>query len=279
MNYKRNKILMCPPDFFSVEYIINPWMAGLTDPPNKEKAHQQWRQLRDTIARYADIVIIEPQPDLPDMVFTANAGVVSKNKAIASHFMPHERRPEETHFKLWFKDNGYELLDLDDKIGFEGGGDCLFDRGGPWLWTGYGFRTEIEAHAEIAKYFDVEVVPIKLVDERFYHIDTCFCPLSGGYVMYHPPAFDYESRIAIESRIPADKRIIVDTHDAGNFACNAVNLEKKVIVNKASDHLKNELNRFDFDVIEVDLSEFIKAGGSAKCLTLKLYDSVISSTD
>ena len=97
--------------------------------------------------------------------------------------------------------------------------------------------------------------------------------------MYHPPAFDYESRIAIESRIPADKRIIVDTHDAGNFACNAVNLEKKVIVNKASDHLKNELNRFDFDVIEVDLSEFIKAGGSAKCLTLKLYDSVISSTD
>ena len=123
------------------------------------------------------------------------------------------------------------------------------------------------------------MVPIKLIDERFYHIDTCFCPLSGGYVMYHPPAFDYESRIAIESRIPAEKRIIVDTHDAGNFACNAVNLENKVIVNKASNHLKNELNGLNFDVIEVDLSEFIKAGGSAKCLTLKLYDSVISSTD
>jgi len=278
MNELRNKILMCPPDYFSVEYVINPWMSGLTDPPDRNKAHKQWGSLRDSIAKYADIEIIEPQPDLPDMVFTANAGVVSENKAIASHFIPHERRLEESYFKSWFKNNGYQLLDLDEKIGFEGGGDCLFDRGGPWLWTGYGFRTEVEAHKEIASYFEVEVVPIRLVDERFYHIDTCFCPLTGGLVMYHPPAFDYDSRIAIETRIPPNKRIIVDTQDAGNFACNAVNIDDKIILNKASENLKNQLQQLGFEVIEVDLSEFIKAGGSAKCLTLKLIDSVIKST-
>ena len=278
MNEFRNKILMCPPDYFSVEYVINPWMSGLTEPPDRNKAYMQWESLKDTIAKFADIEVIEPQPNLPDMVFTANAGVVSENKAIASHFVPHERRPEEPYFKSWFKNNGYQLLDLDEKIGFEGGGDCLFDRGGPWLWTGYGFRTEIEAHTEIAKFFEVEVVPIRLVDERFYHIDTCFCPLTGGLVMYHPPAFDYDSRIAIETRIPANKRIIVDTQDAGNFACNAVNIDDKIIVNKASDNLKSKLNQLGFEVIEIDLSEFIKAGGSAKCLTLKLIDSVIKST-
>ena len=269
---------MCPPDYFSVEYVINPWMSGLTEPPDKNKAYMQWGSLKDTIAKFADIEVIAPQPNLPDMVFTANAGVVSENKAIASHFVPHERRPEESYFKSWFKNNGYQLLDLDEKIGFEGGGDCLFDRGGPWLWTGYGFRTEIESHKEIAKFFEVEVVPIRLVDERFYHIDTCFCPLTGGLVMYHPPAFDYDSRIAIETRIPANKRIIVDTQDAGNFACNAVNIDDKVIVNKASDNLKSKLNQLGFEVIEIDLSEFIKAGGSAKCLTLKLIDSVIKSS-
>ncbi len=278
MNEFRNKILMCPPDYFSVEYAINPWMSGLTEPPDRNKAYMQWDSLKNTIAKFADIEVIEPQPNLPDMVFTANAGVVSENKAIASHFVPHERRPEEPYFKSWFKNNGYQLLDLDEKIGFEGGGDCLFDRGGPWLWTGYGFRTEIEAHTEIAKFFEVEVVPIRLVDERFYHIDTCFCPLTGGLVMYHPPAFDYDSRIAIETRIPANKRIIVDTKDAGNFACNAVNIDDKIIVNKASDNLKSKLNQLGFEVIEIDLSEFIKAGGSAKCLTLKLIDSVIKST-
>ncbi len=267
-------LLMCPPDFFTVEYVINPWMAGHEESLSLERAQQQWQLLRDTLAEFADIVVMDAQPELPDMVFTANAGVVYGDKAIASHFMPHERRPEEQHFKKWFSENGFQLLDLDEKIGFEGAGDCLVDRGGPWLWTGYGFRTEIEAHAQIGTFFDTEVVSIRLTDERFYHIDTCFCPLEGGFLMYHPPAFDYESRMAIESRIPPHKRIVVDTADAGNFACNAVNIGDQVILNKASGPLQARLMLAGFKVHEVEMSEFLKAGGSAKCLTLKLTEPV-----
>ena len=204
----RDRILMCPPDFFGVDYAINPWMDGNEGNLSLELAEQQWTRLRDTISEHADVVLIEPQAGVPDMVFTANAGAVYGGKAIASHFMPHERRPEELHFKKWFSDNGFELLDLDEKIGFEGAGDCLLDRGGPWLWTGYGFRTEIEAHAEIQRFFDIELLSIRLTDSRFYHIDTCFCPLTDGYLMYHPPAFDFDSRIAIEARVPPHKRIV-----------------------------------------------------------------------
>jgi len=272
MGSTRDKILMCPPDHFTVDYVINPWMAGHESSLDIDLARTQWQALRDTIGQYSEIVEIEPQPGLPDLVFTANAGAVCGDKAIASHFMPHERRPEEAHYKKWFSDNGFELLDLDEKIGFEGAGDCLFDRAGPWLWTGYGYRTEIEAHAEIQKFFDVDLVSIKLTDSRFYHIDTCFCPLTGGFLMYHPPAFDFDSRIAIESRVPPHKRIIVDTMDAGNFACNAVNVGDTVILNKASDPLKARLMLAGFKVREVGLSEFLKAGGSAKCLTLKLVE-------
>ncbi len=267
------KILMCPPDYFTVDYVINPWMAGHESSLDFELATTQWQSLRDTIKEYAEIAEIEPRAGLPDLVFTANAGAVYGDKAIASHFMPHERRPEEVHYKKWFRDNGFELLDLDEKIGFEGAGDCLFDRGGPWLWTGYGYRTEIEAHAEIQKFFDVELISIKLTDSRFYHIDTCFCPLTDGFLMYHPPAFDFDSRIAIESRIPPHKRIIVDTADAGNFACNAVNVGDTVILHQASDPLKARLMLAGFKVREVRLSEFLKAGGSAKCLTLKLKET------
>ncbi len=215
----KDKILMCPPDYFTVDYVINPWMAGHEDSLKIERAKEQWEALRAQIEEFAEVVTMEAQPDLPDMVFTANAGVVYGDKAIASHFMPHERRPEEAHFKQWFRDNGYDLLELDENIGFEGAGDCLLDRRGPWLWTGHGFRTEIEAHAEIERFFDREVVSIRLTDARFYHIDTCFCPLTDGFLMYHPPAFDYESRIAIESRIPPHKRIIADVDGvAGEIA-------------------------------------------------------------
>jgi N-dimethylarginine dimethylaminohydrolase len=276
MENVRDKILMCPPDHFTVDYVINPWMAGHESSLDIDLARKQWAELRDAIGEYADIVEIKPEPDLPDMVFTANAGAVYGNKAIASHFMPHERRPEEQYFKTWFRENGFDLLDLDEKIGFEGAGDCLRDRRGPWLWTGYGFRTEIEAHEEIQKFFDLELVSIRLVDSRFYHIDTCFCPLTDGFLMYHPPAFDFDSRIAIESRIPPHKRIIVDTYDAGNFACNAVNVGDMVFLNEASDALKARLMLAGFKVREVNLSEFLKAGGSAKCLTLKLIEPVIT---
>lgn len=272
----RDRILMCPPDHFTVDYVINPWMAGQDGDLDRDLAAEQWNRLKDTIGEYADVVTMDAQPDLPDMVFTANAGVVYGKKAIASHFMPTERRPEEEHFKRWFAENGFDLLDLDEKIGFEGAGDCLFDRSGKWLWTGYGFRTEIEAHDEIRDYFDVDLVSIKLTDSRFYHIDTAFCPLSNGFLMYHPPAFDFDSRVAIESRVPPHKRIVVDTLDAGNFACNAVNIGDVVILNQASDPLKARLMLSGFHVREVDLSEFLKAGGSAKCLTLKLTEPPVA---
>ena len=105
MSDKEDKILMCPPDHFTVDYVINPWMAGQEDSLSLEKAQDQWQQLHNVVSRYADIVTIDPHPDLPDMVFTANAGVVYGDKAIASHFMPMERRAEEPLFKQWFRDN------------------------------------------------------------------------------------------------------------------------------------------------------------------------------
>ena len=272
MTHKKHEILMCPPDHFTVDYVINPWMAGQEGSLDLDLAKRQWTTFRDTLAEHAEIALITPEAGLPDMVFTANAGAVYGEKAIASHFLPNERRPEEAHFKRWFRQNGFQLLDLDDKIGFEGAGDCLIDRGGPWVWAGHGFRTEIEAHQEISEFFDLEVVSIRLTDERFYHIDTCFCPLTDGFLLYHPPAFDYESRIAIESRVPPHKRIVVDTHDAGTFACNAVNIDDQVFLHQASDPLKARLMLAGFEVHEVDLSEFLKAGGSAKCLTLKVTE-------
>jgi N-dimethylarginine dimethylaminohydrolase len=265
---------MCPPDHFSVDYVINPWMAGQESKLDLHRARQQWLELRDALSAVADVVTMEPQPDLPDLVFTANAGAVYGDKAVASHFMPHERRPEEPHYKKWFRDNGFQLLDLDEKIGFEGAGDCLLDRRGPWLWTGYGFRTEIEAHAEIEAFFDIEVVSIRLTDSRFYHIDTCFCPLTDGFLMYHPPAFGFDSRMKIESRIPPHKRIVVDTADAGTLACNAVNVGDNEFLNSASEPLKARLMLAGFKVHEIELTEFLKAGGSAKCLTLKVNEPV-----
>jgi N-dimethylarginine dimethylaminohydrolase len=273
----RHRILMCAPAYFSVDYVINPWMAGNEGQLDLALAHQQWQTLHDELARVADIELMPPKNDLPDLVFTANAGFVFGDKVVPSHFMPMERRPEEPYIKQWFADHNYDVHVLPDDIGFEGAGDCLIDRSGPWLWTGYGFRTEIEAHAYLARWFDYEVVSIKLTDSRFYHIDTCLCPLSDGYLLYYPDAFDADSINAIEQRIPVRKRIQVAAADAANFACNAVNVGRHIFAHRFSPELGDDLRRLGFILHEVRLSEFLKAGGSAKCLTLILSEPEISS--
>ena len=264
---------MCRPDFFSIEHGINPWMAGNAGKLDNDLAKNQWQALRDALAEVADIVLMEPKPQLPDLVFTANAGFVLGIKAVPSHFMPHERRPEEPHLREWFSEHGFEVHVLPEDIGFEGAGDCLVDRGGPWLWTGHGFRTEIEAHAFLAGWFDRDVVSIRLIDSRFYHIDTCLCPLEGGYLLYYPQAFDDESIAAIEARVPRDKRVIVAADDAANFACNAVNVDEHLFAHKFSAKLAANLRSLGFILHELPLTEFLKSGGSAKCLTLRLTES------
>ncbi|NGP52052.1 arginine deiminase-related protein [Thioalkalivibrio sp. XN8] len=267
-----SRILMCPPDFFEVDYVINPWMDGHAGSLDRQLARDQWEALRAGIAACAEVTLLEPQPGLPDLVFTANAGFVHGARAVPSHFMPHERRPEEPYLRAWFEAEGFEVRVLPDNIAFEGAGDALIDRGGPWVWAGYGFRTEIEAHEYLRRWFDLEVVSIRLVDPRFYHIDTCLCPLDGGYLLYHPPAFDDASRAEIERRVPPAQRLPVSIEDAGHFACNAVNIGRRVFMNRARPALVAELEARGFTVTQLALSEFLKAGGSAKCLTLKLTE-------
>jgi N-dimethylarginine dimethylaminohydrolase len=212
------------------------------------------------------------------MVFTANAGVVVGGRAMASHFLPQERRGEEAFFKGWFRQSGFELVELPEAVGFEGAGDCLLDPNGGFLWTGLGPRTEPEAYAYLSRAFGREVVSLRLIDPRYYHLDTCFCPLEGGHVMYHPGAFHATSRSEIERRVPAALRIEVDAQDAAQFACNAVSIGRHVFLHRASDTLAATLAAAGYQVHAVGLGEFLKAGGSAKCLTLMLGAAGIVSS-
>ncbi|WNC52308.1 MULTISPECIES: TIGR00300 family protein [unclassified Thermosynechococcus] len=268
------RFLMCPPTHYEVDYVINPWMEGNIHKSSRDRAQEQWQKLYEIIHTRATVDLIEPQPGWPDMVFTANAGLVLGDRVVLSRFYHPERQGEEPYFKAWFESQGYQVFELPKQLPFEGAGDALLDREGRWLWAGYGFRSELDSHAYLAKWLDIEVLSLRLMDERFYHLDTCFCPLTDGYLLYYPPAFDAYSNRLIELRVPADKRIAVKEADAVNFACNAVNIDRTVILNCASQELKSALAQVGFEVVETPLTEFLKAGGAAKCLTLRVTEPV-----
>ncbi len=269
------RFLMCSPDHYDVDYVINPWMEGNIHKSTRDRAVEQWHKLHYVIKERAIVDLVAPQKGWPDMVFTANAGLVLGDNVVLSRFFHKERQGEEPYFKEWFEAHGFTVYELPKDLPFEGAGDALFDREGRWLWAGYGFRSELDSHPYLAKWLDTEVLSLRLIDERFYHLDTCFCPLTGGYLLYYPPAFDAYSNRLIELRIPAEKRIAIEEPDAVKFACNAVNINQMIILNQASDRLKQCLVEVGFEVVETPLSEFLKAGGAAKCLTLRVTEPVL----
>lgn len=266
----RQRFLMCPPDYFTVSYVINPWMEGNLDGVSAEAARAQWQRLHDIVSEHAAVDLIQPQPGLPDMPFTANAGLIWNDRFVLSRFRHPERQQEERHYEDWFATNNFEVIKMPPHVPFEGAGDALVDPEGKFLWTGYGHRTTPESHTYLADWLGLEVVPLRLVDERFYHLDTCLCPLSRGYLLYYPAAFDAASRALIDERVSADKQVVADEEDAVGFACNALNIDRLVIINRASDALRRRLEAAGFEVVQTEMTEFIKAGGSAKCLTLRL---------
>jgi N-dimethylarginine dimethylaminohydrolase len=264
-----SRLLVCPPEYFRIDYEINPWMrvSNVVDP---ERARTQWSGLMKVLAEEvgAALETMPPVPGLPDMVFTANAGVVSGRLAVPSRFRHRERRKEEEHFTRWFREHGYDVVLLDEELYFEGAGDLL---GFPDVWFGgYRQRSDIRAYVRLSELFGREIIPLELVDGRFYHLDTCFCPLSGGELLYYPPAFDDYARTVVADRIEEARRIAVPEAEALRFACNAVCVGKHVVLPAGCPDTMARLGASGYQSHPVPLDEFMKAGGSAKCLTLAL---------
>lgn len=266
----RPTYLMCPPRLYGVAYVINPWMAGNLHASSRERAAAQWQRLYHALTEVADVELIDPQPGSPDMVFTANAGLEHNGIVVLSSFFYPERQAEEQHFRRWFHSAGYTVFDVPRETPFEGEGDALFATDGSRLWAGHGPRTTRESHHLLERAWNIEVVPLHLIDPRFYHLDTCFAPLHGDYIMYYPAAFDAASVARIEASYPTEKRIIVTEADATHFACNAINIGRTIILNDISRELTAQLESNGFHVVPVTLAEFLKAGGAAKCLVMRL---------
>ncbi len=264
-----SRLLVCSPDYFRIEYEINPWMRR-TNAVDGERAYRQWHELMAVLEQDAGATLerMTPVPGLPDLVFTANAGVVLGKRAVPSRFRHPERQREEPYFEAWFREHDYEVITLEKGLYFEGAGDLL---GFPDGWFGgYRQRSDIRCYSRLSEIFGREIIPVELVDSRFYHLDTCFCPLSGGELLYYPPAFDRYGQAVIAERVAPERRLVVPDAEALKFACNAVCVGKHVVLPAGCPETIALLRDRGYEPHPVPLDEFMKSGGAAKCLTLAL---------
>lgn len=275
-----SRILMCRPEHFGVVYAINPWM----DPTEWERdertlaaaSHSQWMALRKTLRDLgARIELVPAVVGVPDLVFTANAAVVMDRKALLARFRHPQRRAEENHLAAAFhslRARGVldDIVTLPGDVTLEGAGDCVFDRTRNLFWLGYGQRSDAAAATVVEDVFGIEVAALELVDPRFYHMDTALSALPGGEIMYVPAAFTAEGRAAITTRVPASQRIEIAEVDAVQLCANAVSIGDTLVMSACSERLRAQLAERGYRVVATPLTSFLRSGGSAFCLTLRL---------
>lgn len=257
---------MCPPLHFGVLYEINPWMHQEVT-VDRERAQSQWDGLVATLRQAgAEVEILEPQPDVPDLVFTANAGIVNGRQFVPARFMHPERQPETPYDIAWFEANGFTVDHLPEGFHHEGAGDAL--PFGSVLVSGYRWRSDAASHAPLSKLTGTAVRSVELVDARLYHLDLTFCPLDDRRAIVAPIGWDSYGRRVMENLVP--EPLVLDDEDALVFTANSVVVGTTVVMPACPPAIGRQLEAWGFDVAVVDVSEFQKAGGACRCLTLAL---------
>jgi len=274
-------LLLTDPTHFEVSYTINPWMRPYAWSENPvghlAAARRSFRSLEAALtAAGARLEIMPGVAGLPDMVFPANAAVVLDRLALLSRFRHLERQGEEQHFQAYLgalMECGFildEVALLPPNCFQEGAGDCIWDVARGRFWAGYGQRSTRQAAVEISAFFGRETTALELVSPRFYHLDVCFCPLSGGEIFYYPRAFSAASLAKIRDIVAREDLIEATDEDAARFNVNAVNIDDCLVMACASPDLVARLTERGYRVSQVDLLPFIMSGGGAYCMTLRL---------
>lgn len=259
------RYLMCPPDYFEVSYSINVWMDTAVQ-VDRDRAFEQWQALAGTLRTAgADVVQIPAQPGLPDFVFTANAGLIDGDTYWPATMRHPERQPEISHVRRWLSSNSWTVADPPRAVQ-EGAGDAL--PFGGTLVAGYGSRSSREAYADLAEQAGWHITPLELSDPRYYHIDIAFCPLDETTAIIVPDAFTERDRKTLARLVPDP--VLATAEEGAMFCANSIVVGRTIVMPGCTPRLGQQLERRGFEVAVCDMSEFVKAGGGCRCLTLAL---------
>jgi N-dimethylarginine dimethylaminohydrolase len=257
---------MCPPDFFGVLYEINPWMHAEVQ-ADPDKAHAEWTTLATTLkAAGAELDLLDPADGLPDLVFTANAGIVNGKQFVPSRFRHAERQRETPHDAQWFAAHGFTVDELPIGVAHEGAGDAL--PFGSTLVSGYRWRSDAASHAYLSRLTSAPVRSVELVDPRLYHLDLTFCPLDDRRAIVAPLGWDRYGLKILDHLVP--EPLLLEDEEAMAFCANSIVIGTTIIMPSCPPRVGGQLERWGFDVVVCEVGEFLKAGGGCRCLTLAL---------
>ncbi|MCA9319580.1 MAG: amidinotransferase [Planctomycetes bacterium] len=274
-------VLLVDPQYFCVDYIINPHMADARGRPNvvdRQRAREQWQALRKSYESLGLRVLVAPAvPGLPDMVFCANQTfpfVDSEGRpaVVPSKMASPQRAPEVEPLIRFLAAKGYPAapMDFEPEDCLEGTGDLLWMPGRRLLLGGFGFRTAPGVLKRLARSLAVPVASFRLEDPDFYHLDTALVPLTESRALWFPGAFTTSGQALVRALF--DQLLEAPEPEARRaFATNAHCPDGRTVLIEAEARATRALLEAEgFRVVPLETSEFRKSGGSVFCLKLAL---------
>lgn len=270
------RFLMCRPDNFDVFYEINPWMHAEVKPDTDQAIAQFEGLVRALRAAGAELEFQPSVAGLPDLVFTANAGIVNGRQFVPASFRHPERQGETPYDVEWFAARGFEIATLDGGWCHEGAGDALpfaapageSTSAGMVLVSGYRFRSDFASHAPLSRLIGAPVRSVELVDERLYHLDLTFCPLDDERAMIAPMGLDAYGLAVLKELVP--EPLFLEDEEAADFVANSVVVGENIVMPSCPPRVGRILEDWGFSIDVAPVGEFLKAGGGCRCLTLAL---------
>ncbi len=266
-------VVLCDPSGFDVVEAANPHtlVDGQLQSVERAQARAQWQAVHDAYASIGMAPLVVPASQgLPDQVFTANPVFAYPARDGTPSFLRSRmtyasRQPEVDALAAFLQANGLTAVDVPGTQPLEGGGDLLWKGSERWLIGGHGFRSSEAAIHEAARVVDAPLTSVRLVDERYYHLDTCLAVLDSRTALWWPDAFDDASWWRLQDAF--DTLIEVPPGDAATFACNAHCPDgHHVIMDMANQDTAGLLADHGYEPILVNTSEFRKSGGSVYCM-------------
>jgi N-dimethylarginine dimethylaminohydrolase len=263
--------LMVEPNHFRVDYSINPFM-DIDDQPDHLRTRAEWLQIIAAIESAGGRVHVLPQiPEAPDMVYAMNLGLALEledahaRHVVLSHMRYPQRRMETPVADEWFAGQGFSRR----SIGRDGVG-AHFEAGDAFAWrgelvVGYGPRTEELGLKHLATELGIGVRGFRITHPGMYHMDLGFCPLDETRAMVCPAAFDDASAAALLALVPDP--LVLSEEEALTFCANSVVLGRTIVMPACPDRVRAQLEQWGFEIVLVDVGEFLKGGGAIRCLT------------
>lgn len=260
------RVILCQPEYMSIREVINETQKHFEDEGiHIERAVEQHNQLVSILRNYKIEVILLPyHKKYPEQVFTRDIGFTLGQTIFVAKMASDVRQGEEAVLQQWLDDEEISYYNLAEDL-IEGG-DVIIDR--KTIYVGLSNRTNQRAvdHLQsLLTQFNVIAIPFK---ERYLHLDCVFNVISPDIALIYPEALTKKDIELFSSRY---NLLEVSKEEQFTLGTNVLAIgNKRILSLPVNKNVNKNLRDRGFEVIEVDITEIIKSGGSFRCCTLPI---------